>query len=51
MKKEKIFEITTISSIIIGLLVVIINNLGVTPYSGYFLLPIMLLIAFYIFML
>lgn len=51
MKKEKVFEITTISSIIIGLLVVIINNLGVTPYSGYFLLPIMLLIAFYIFML
>lgn len=51
MKKEKIFEITTISSIIIGLLIVVINNLGVTPYSGYFLLPIMLLIAFYIFML
>lgn len=51
MKKERVFEITTISSIIISLLVVIINNLGVTPYSGYFLLPIMLLIAFYIFML
>ena len=51
MKKEKIYEITTISSIIIGLLVVIINSLGVTPYSGYFLLPIMLLIAFYIVML
>ena len=51
MKKERVYEITTISSIIIGLLVVIINSLGVTPYSGYFLLPIMLLIAFYIFML
>lgn len=51
MKKERICEITTISSIIIGLLVVLINSLGVTPYSGYFLLPIMLLIAFYIFML
>jgi hypothetical protein len=51
MKKEKIFEITTISSIIMGLLVVIINSFGVRPYSGYFLLPIMLLIAFYIFML
>lgn len=51
MKKERIFQITTISSIIFGLLIVIINSLGVTPYSGYFLLPIMLLIAFYIFML
>ncbi len=51
MKKERVFEITTISSIIIGILVVIINSLGVTPYSGYFLLPIMLLVAFYIFML
>ena len=51
MKKERVYEITTISSIIIGLLVVIINCLGVEHYSGYFLLPIMLLIAFYIFML
>lgn len=51
MKKERIYEITTISSIIISLIVVIINCLGVSPYSGYFLLPIMLLIAFYIFML
>ena len=51
MKKERVCEITTVSSIIIGILVVIINSLGVTPYSGYFLLPIMMLIAFYIVML
>ena len=51
MKKERVFEITTVSSIIMGILVVIINSLGVAPYSGYFLLPIMLLIAFYIVML
>ena len=38
MKKERVYEITTISSIIIGLLVVIINCLGVEHYSGYYYL-------------